>query len=85
MNNNIKVISTKNDSILAKFSNMQDAQDWIDNILECVAGFHFMSELNTMQIESGEAFKYKSDIPPYFMNLVLQKFNMAIKIVDIKG
>lgn len=84
MNKSIKVISTKNNSILAKFSNMQDAQDWIDNILETVAGFHFMSELNTIQIESGEVFKYKSDIPPYFMNLVLQKFNMTIK-VDFKG
>ena len=58
---------------------MEKAQTWINNILECVAGFHFMSELNTIQIESGEAFKYKSDIPVYFMNLVLQKFNMAIK------
>jgi hypothetical protein len=79
MNKSIKVISTKNNSVLAEFSNMQDAQEWIDNILECVAGFHFMSELNRMQIESREAFKYKSDIPVYFMNLVLQKFNMAIK------
>jgi hypothetical protein len=85
MNKNIKVISTKNDSILAKFDNMQDAIHWIDNILECVAGFYFMSELNTIQLESGEAFKYKSDIPTYFMNLVLQKFNMAIKVVTIKG
>lgn len=79
MNKSIKVISTKNDSILAEFNNMMDAQSWIDNILECVAGFHFMSELNTMQIESREVFKYKYDIPVYFMNLVLQKFNMAIK------
>lgn len=78
-NKNIKVISTKNDSTLAVFNDMEQAQAWIDNILECVAGFHFMSELNTIQIESGEAFKYKSDIPVYFMNLVLQKFNMAIK------
>lgn len=85
MNRNIKVISTKNDSVLAEFNNMSKAQTWIDNILECVAGFHFMSELNTIQIESGEAFKYKSDIPVYFMNLVLQKFNMAIKNVAIKG
>ena len=79
MNKSIKVISTKNDSILAEFNNMMNAQSWIDNILECVAGFHFMSELNRMQIESREAFKYKSDITVYFMNLVLQKFNMAIK------
>ena len=85
MNRNIKVISTKNDSVLAEFNNMNKAQAWIDNILECVAGFHFMSELNTIQIESGEAFRYKSDIPVYFMNLVLQRFNMAIKNVAIKG
>jgi hypothetical protein len=85
MNKNIKVISTKNDSILAEFNNMMNAQAWIDNILECVAGFHFMSELNTIQIESGGVFKYKSDIPVYFMNLVIRKFNMAIKIIDIKG
>lgn len=79
MNKSIKVISTKNNLILSEFNNMQKAQTWIDNILECVAGFHFMSELNTMQIESGGAFKYKSDIPVYFMNLVLQRFNIAIK------
>jgi hypothetical protein len=79
MNKSIKVISTKNNSVLSEFNNMMNAQTWIDNILECVAGFHFMSELNRMQIESREAFKYKSDIPVYFMNLVLQKFNMAIK------
>lgn len=79
MNKSIKIISTKNNSVLAEFNNMMNAQTWIDNILECVAGFHFMSELNRMQIESREAFKYKSDIPVYFMNLVLQKFNMAIK------
>lgn len=79
MNKSIKVISTKNDSILATFDDMIKAQTWIDNILEAVCGFHFLSELNTMQIESGEAFKYKSDIPVYFMNLVLQRFNIAIK------
>lgn len=81
MNKKIKVISTKNNSILAKFDDMRDAQAWIDNILECVADFQFMSELNTMQAESGEgeAFKYKSEIPVYFLNLVLQKFNMAIE------
>lgn len=79
MNKSIKIISTKNDSILAESNNMMKALEWIDNILECVTGFHFMAELNRIQIESKEAFKYKSDIPVYFMNLVLQKFNMAIK------
>ena len=79
MNKKIKVISTKNDAILAKFDDMRDAQAWIHNILECVANFQFMSELNRIQAESGEAFKYKSEIPVYFLNLVLQKFNMAIE------
>ena len=83
MNKNIKVISTKNDSILAEFNDIREAQTWIDEILECVAGFNFKGELNTIQVESGEAFKYKSDIPLYFMNLVLQKFNIAIKNVAI--
>ena len=76
-------MTTKNHSILAEFENINRAQGWIDNILECVAGFDFMGEKNNIQIESGGVFKYKSDIPLYFMNLVLQKFNMAIRNVAI--
>lgn len=76
----VKIYSTKHDNrLIADFEYMSDAQFWLNDILECIAGYSYYSELNNIQIHCNGAFKEKKDIPDYLQNLILQRFNMKIK------
>jgi hypothetical protein len=76
----VKIYSTKHDNnLIADFEYMSDAQFWLNDVLECVAGYSYYSELNNIQIHSNGVFKEKFNIPDYFQNLILHRFNMEIK------
>ena len=76
----VKIYSTKHDHrLIADFEYMADAQFWLRDILECIAGYSYYSELNNIQIHCNGAFKEKINIPDYLQNLILQRFNMEIR------
>lgn len=66
------------------YLNKKDAIRAADMILLSVTGFSLLEELNKMQLYSSsggdipEAFKNKSNIPDYFINLILSKYNMEL-------
>ena len=73
----------------ANYSNQEDAMRWVDNLLEAIEGYSFLSELNEIQAEcnphswgtpeNDKVFPDKFKMPLKIINLVLKEHGLKIE------
>lgn len=77
----------RGDVALFQSESIQETIDWLNELLLTVHDFSLMGELNDMQQWAGVSvfekdeknrFNSKYEIPLYFINLVLHKYNLSI-------
>lgn len=83
-----KVIGeNRGDVALFQSESIKETIDWLNELLLTVHDFSLMGELNDMQQWAGVSvfeqdeknrFNSKYEIPLYFINLVLHKYNLSI-------
>lgn len=83
-----KVIGeNRGDIALFQSESIKETIDWLNELLLTVHDFSLMGELNEMQQWAGVSvfeqdeknrFNSKYEIPLYFINLVLHKYNLSI-------
>lgn len=84
----VSIISTKSKEPLISYDNRRTAIEFVNRILETICGFSLIAELNTLQSEAcygyddqlnGTCLNNKYEIPDYFINLILYKYNLEMR------
>lgn len=84
----VSIISTKSKEPLISYDDRKAAIEFVNKILETICNFSLISELNTLQSEAsygydeqlgGTCLKNKYEIPDYFINLILYKYNLEMR------